>query len=47
VPPSEAFQVGVEARAFLAQHGIDLSGEQETRTKKALAFFSKRLQEQT
>jgi hypothetical protein len=31
---------------FLTQHGIDLSGEQETKTKKALGFFSKRLQEQ-
>jgi len=41
--PSEAFQVGVETRTFLTQHGIDLSGEQETKTKKALAFFSRRL----
>ena len=41
---SEAFQVGAETRAFLTEHGIDLSGEQETKTKKALAFFSKRLQ---
>ena len=43
--PSEAFQVGLETRAFLTEHGIDLSGEQETKTKKALQFFSKRLQE--
>jgi hypothetical protein len=42
--PSEAFQVATETRAFLTQHGIDLSGEQETKTKKALEFFSKRLQ---
>jgi hypothetical protein len=42
--PSETFQVGVETRTFLTLHGIDLSGEQETKTKKALAFFSKRLQ---
>jgi hypothetical protein len=42
--PSETFQVGVETRTFLTQHGVDLSGEQETKTKKALAFFSKRLQ---
>jgi hypothetical protein len=42
--PSEAFQVGAEARAFLTQLGVDLSGEQETKTKKALEFFSKRLQ---
>jgi hypothetical protein len=43
--PSETFQVGVETRTFLTRHGIDLSGEQETKTKKALSFFSKRLQE--
>jgi hypothetical protein len=44
--PSEAFQVGVETRTFLTQHGVDLSGEQETKTKKALEFFSKQLQAQ-
>jgi hypothetical protein len=42
--PSEAFQVAAETRAFLAQHGIDLSGEQETKTKKALRYFSRQLQ---
>jgi hypothetical protein len=42
--PSEAFQVAAETRAFLTQRGIDLSGEQETKTKKALEYFSKRLQ---
>jgi hypothetical protein len=42
--PSEAFQVAAEARAFLTQRGVDLSGEQETKTKKALEFFSERLQ---
>ena len=41
--PSEAFQVAAETRAFLTGHGIDLSGEQETKTKKALQFFAKRL----
>ena len=41
--PSEAFQVAAETRAFLAGHGIDLSGEQETKTKKALQYFSRRL----
>ena len=44
--PSEAFQVGVEARAFLTDRGVDLAGEQETKTKKALEFFSERLQAQ-
>jgi hypothetical protein len=42
--PSEAFQVVAETRSFLAQRDIDLSGEQETKTKKALEFFSERLQ---
>lgn len=41
--PAEAFQVAVEMRTFLTQHGIDLSGEQETKTKKALEFFSEQL----
>ena len=42
--PAEAFQVAAETRAYLAERGIDLSGEQETKTKKALEFFSKQLQ---
>ena len=42
--PSEAFQIAAETRAFLTGHGIDLSGEQETKTKKALEFFSQQLQ---
>jgi hypothetical protein len=41
--PGEAFQVAAETRGFLLGRGIDLSGEQETKTKKALEFFSKRL----
>jgi hypothetical protein len=42
--PSEALQVAAETRAFLTQRGIDLTGEQQTKTKKALEFFSKQLQ---
>ena len=42
--PAETFQIAAETRAFLTQHGIDLSGEQATKTKKALEFFSERLQ---
>jgi hypothetical protein len=42
--PSEAFQVAAESRAFLTDHGVKISGEQQTKTKKALAFFSKELQ---
>jgi hypothetical protein len=41
--PSEAFQVAAESRAFLAQRGIDLSGEQETKTRKALQYFSRQM----
>ena len=42
--PSEAFQVAAETRAFLTEKGIELTGEQETKTKKALEYFSERLQ---
>ena len=42
--PGEAFQVAAETRAFVTQHGIDLSAEQATKTRKALEYFSKRLQ---
>lgn len=45
--PAEAFDVAVKARTFLVDRGIDLTGEQETKTKKALEFFSKRLREGT
>jgi hypothetical protein len=38
--PSEAFQVAAETRAFLTRCGIDLGGDQETKTRKALEFFS-------
>jgi hypothetical protein len=41
--PKEAFQVATETRAFLAGHGVDLGGEQATKTKKALEFFSQQL----
>ena len=42
-PPGEAFQAAAEARAFLAGQGVDLDGEQETKTRKALEFFSAKL----
>jgi hypothetical protein len=32
--PSEAFQVAAETRAFLTQRGVDLTGEQETKTRR-------------
>jgi hypothetical protein len=43
--PGEGFQVAAETRAFLADRGVDLYGEQHTKTKTALEFFSKSLQE--
>jgi hypothetical protein len=41
--PSEAFQMAAELRIFLAQREVDLTGEQATKTKKALEFFARRL----
>jgi hypothetical protein len=41
--PAESFLAAAEVRAFLSERGVDLSGEQETKTRKALEFFSKRL----
>lgn len=42
-PPSEAFQAAAELRAFLAAKGLDVSGEQQTKTKTALEFFAAEL----
>ncbi len=39
----EAFQAAAETRAFLTARGVDLSGEQETKTRKALEYFSREL----
>jgi hypothetical protein len=44
-PPSQGFQVAAETRAFLAEQGVDLYGEQQTKTKTALEFFSRNLTE--
>ena len=41
--PSEAFQVAAETRVFLTKKGVELTGEQQTKTKKALEYFSERL----
>ena len=38
--PSEAFNVAAELRVFLSKHGVDLSGEQQTKTRKALEYFA-------
>jgi hypothetical protein len=41
--PSEMFDVALESRAYLAKLGLNLSGEQQTKTKTALEFFSGQL----
>ena len=41
--PAEAFDVAAEARAFLAERGVNLEGEQQTKTRTALEFFSGQL----
>ena len=40
--PSEAFQVAAEAKDFLLGRGVNISGEQQTKTRTALEFFSNR-----
>jgi hypothetical protein len=41
--PSEAFQVAAEARAYLAEAGIELGAEQQTKTATALRYFADQL----
>jgi hypothetical protein len=38
--PSEAFDVAARTRAFLSERGVNLSGEQQTKTRTALEYFS-------
>jgi hypothetical protein len=38
---TEAFQVAAETRAYLTRRGVNLSGEQETKTRKALEYFAR------
>jgi hypothetical protein len=38
--PQQAFQAAAETRVFLAERGVELSGEQQAKTLKALEFFS-------
>ena len=42
--PNEAFQVATETKAFLAERGVDLGSEQQTKTRTALDYFSRKLQ---
>jgi hypothetical protein len=41
--PKEALEVAAGARAFLLDRGVSLSGEQQTKTRTALEFFSNEL----
>ena len=41
--PADALQAAAEVRAYLAEHGVAVSAEQQTKTRRALEFFSRRL----
>jgi len=43
--PGEAFQVAAETRAYLAGLGVNLFGEQQTKTRTALEYFAGQLAE--
>jgi hypothetical protein len=40
---TDAFDVAAQTRAFLIENGVDLSGDQETKTRKALEYFAREL----
>jgi hypothetical protein len=39
-PPADMLNVAVQSRLFLSERGVDLSGEQQTKTRTALEYFS-------
>ena len=41
--PAESFQVAAETKAFLTGRGVNLAGDQQTKTKTALEFFADEL----
>jgi hypothetical protein len=41
--PSEAFDAAARSRAFLHERGVDLTGEQQTKTRTALEYFAREL----
>jgi hypothetical protein len=41
--PAETFDVAMKVRAFLAGKGVPMTGEQQTKTRKALTFFAREL----
>ncbi len=38
--PDDAFDVAAKTKAFLSNHGVDLSGAQQTKTRIALQHFA-------
>jgi hypothetical protein len=44
--PVEAFQVAQDLKAFLREAGIDLTGDQQTKTRAAMEFFRPEVQQQ-
>ena len=42
--PAQTFDVAAETRAFLLARGINISGDQATKTKKALEYYAAQLQ---
>jgi hypothetical protein len=43
--PDEAFDVAVRTRSYLSERGVNLSGEQQTKTHTALEYFSAQVAE--
>jgi hypothetical protein len=41
--PSEAFDVAARTRVYLSERGVNLAGEQQTKTRTALEFYSREL----
>jgi hypothetical protein len=41
--PEQAFDVAAKTRAYLSGRGVDLSGEQQTKTRAALEYFAAEL----
>jgi hypothetical protein len=39
-PPADMLNVAVQSRLFLSGRGLDLSGDQHTKTRTALEYFS-------
>jgi len=44
--PAAAFQVAAELKAYLGQIGIDLTGNQQTKTRAAMEFFKPEVRQQ-